>query len=189
MKYKLSSNLKQHKEFISLLQKRIATLSVGASTARNMGKKGLVDRARKYLERLNLKQLSKIKSEEEFKNYLDEKIKELENEIKLYIKEGGKPFGPARKFLNIFLREVLYNRFMCAEYNLFHLEKWLEIPLDSYVVSSLKEKNKGLPEWSGVIHLTKEKNEIYQNFAKELAEEKYKTFRVHLDLMYWRETK
>ncbi len=194
MKYFLSLKPEQHKKFIRFLQKRIANISIGASTARGIGKKGLIAHTRDFLEKFNLNELSKITTEEEFKEYLDTITENLAKKLQKYIRKDNKAWGPARKFLNIFFREVLYNKFLCEEYNLNHLEKFLEIPIDSHVALSLiqlcydLENKKELPKWKGVIHLSKYENEKYQDFANDIAK-KYNTFRVHLDLIFWRKTK
>jgi hypothetical protein len=96
-------------------------------------------------------------------------------------------WGAARKFLNIFLRGIIYNRFLCENYNLYHIEPWLELPLDSHVANGLRSEPGGssLPRWKTVIGLDNKTSQQYQNFASKIAIEKGISL-VHLDLIYWR---
>lgn len=98
-----------------------------------------------------------------------------------------KHWGAARKFLNIFLRNVVYNRYLCDEFGLEQIVPWLEIPLDSHVASGLRAERGGtrLPRWKTVIGLKPEVSRLYQDFAADVAARKG-CERVHLDLLYWR---
>lgn len=59
-------------------------------------------------------------------------------------------------FLNLFLRDSCYNRFLCKKYGLFQAEEWMEIPLDSLTAASLKRRGArgNLPQWPGLSRLT-----------------------------------
>jgi hypothetical protein len=52
---------------------------------------------------------------------------------------GARHWGTARKALNIFLRDALYNHYLCNEYGFNRLEQWLEVPLDR----SMKGESQG----------------------------------------------
>jgi len=168
------------------LQKRIANTSIGASTARNMGPEGTIAAAREYLGKMNLRRFSKP-TETEF-------MAQLNGATTIFLRylpiEASSYWGAARKFLNIFLRGVFYNRFLCEEYALYSIEPWLEVPLDSHVARGLRSELGGsdLPRWKTVIGLTPEVSKIYQMFAGQVARRKG-TYRVHLDLIYWRATR
>lgn len=101
-----------------------------------------------------------------------------------------KYWGAARKFLNIFLRDVVYNRYLCDKYELMHIVPWLELPLDSQVASGLREEPGGgsLPRWKTVIGLEKADSQKFQAFATEVAA-RMGCERVHLDVIYWRREK
>ena len=101
--------------------------------------------------------------------------------------QGAKHWGAARKILNIFLRGVFYNKFLCEYYKLDCVEPWLELPLDSHVAKGLRSEKNGklLPRWTTVIGLNHEINKKYQEFATLVAKKKG-TNRVHLDIEYWR---
>ncbi len=171
-----------HKE----IQKRLAMVSIGPSTARNMGPQGTIQATREFLARMRLDKFSKA-SEEEFR-------KELNRATTLLLKhlpgEASEHWGAARKFLNIFMCGAFYNRFLCERYGFDVVEPWLELPLDSHVARGLRSEPGGesLPKWNTVIGLTPEGNGAYQKFAAGIAERKG-TYRVHLDLIYWRAEK
>ncbi len=137
-------------EILDLLHRRIAGTSVGASTARGMGPKGTIPAARAYLAGLQLSRFS-VESEKEFRAVLN-------RTTRTYVKrlpKGAQYWGPARKFMNIFLRGVVYNKYLCAAYQLSQIEPWLEVPLDSHVAKGLRQEDGGkvLPRWKTVIGL------------------------------------
>lgn len=174
--------MRMNNYFIEHLKRRLANTSIGPSTLRGMAPKGTIDAVRAYLISLDLR-VFQINNEKEFIHLLNNQTLKLKNSLPLNARYGGL----SRKSLNIFLRGINYNRFLCKEYNLLHLEPWLEIPLDSHVAKGLKNEPEGtdLPKWKGVKHLDKQDSEKYQDIAKKVAN-RLKTFRVHLDLLYWR---
>ncbi len=172
-------------KLIDALHRRIASTSVGPSTARGMGPKGTIEAARKYLAELKLNDFRRP-TEREFQTTLDRATERL---VK-HLPRGAKNWGAARKFLNIFLRGVVYDRFLCEHYDLYGIEKWLELPLDSHAAQGLCGERGGKIlhkeyRWTTVIGLTEEKSRKYQEFANGIAKMK-KTHRVHLDILYWR---
>lgn len=179
------------KEFCKLLQRRIGRTSIGPSTARGMGPKGTISAARSYLEMFDLRRISRARSESEFRSRLNMATGELQKKLP----KGARYWGSSRKFLNIFLRSCLYNRYLCKFYGLAALESWLEIPLDSHVAKGLAldvakrpatvEGVGHLPRWKTVIGLTRRRNRKYQAVALNVARA-MGTERVHLDLRYWR---
>lgn len=170
------------KNFIELLQRHIANTSIGPSTARGMGPKGSIQAVRKYLMKLDLSVYSKC-NRPEFECQLDK----ITSNLKKSLPKGAQHWGSSRKFINIFLRGVLYNRYLCDKYDLYSLEPWLELPMDKHVAMGLRKEDnaENLPKWGTVIGLTPSDNKWYQEFAEETALKK-ETYRVHLDLLYWR---
>lgn len=170
-------------EFISELKTHIANISIGASTARRMGPKGTVAAARNYLATLDLSQVHGL-SERQFKDWLDRKTDDFQSKLPL----GGRHWGSARKFLNIFLRDVVYNRFLCKVLDLHRIESWLEVPLDSHVAKALRKEPEGsaLPGWKTVVGLNQSTSERYQEVATKIGARKGLS-RVHLDVFYWRQ--
>ncbi|HEX2847354.1 MAG TPA: hypothetical protein VHN59_12455 [Chitinophagaceae bacterium] len=184
-------------DFEQLLHRRIAQISVGASAIRNQGKKGdkgLIKTCRNYFE--NEIELSvffkKLHDRDEYKELLDKHTQAI---VSLF-PETARSWGAARKGLNLFFRDVVYNKYLADKFNLSSdfisnnkmLEN-LEIPLDKDVAKKLRERFKqALPKWEGIKHLTEKVSAAYQLKAAELASEK-NIARVHLDLEFWREQK
>jgi hypothetical protein len=182
-------------EFYIRLQRRIAQTAVGASAIRNQGKKGdvgLIKSCRDYFENeLNIEEFfNLLTSETLFKEFLDRHTSTLTNRFP----ETAKSWGAARKGLNLFLRDLTYNKYIADKYNLpkeFNENneklKNLEVPLDKDVALGLHAQFTGqLPKWAGIKHLQPKENEIYQEKAKELANGR-SIARIHLDLEFWRD--
>ena len=168
-------------DFARLLQLQVAQLSANGSSLRNQGAPGVVAAARRGLADLSLLLLPRASSEE-FTRHLDD----ITQKLLCSFPAGGQHWGAARKVLNLFLRDCLYNFYLRDWYGLAVCEPYLEVPLDSYVARGLHETERGddLPEWRGVKHVTSEVNALYQEVASEEAE-RLGIERVHLDLRYW----
>ncbi len=169
-------------EFIVELQKHIANVSIGSSTVRGRPM-GTVHSARSYLAKLDLNNVH-ILDERQFKVWMNKKTAYLKSKLP----EGAQQWGLARKCLNIFLRDALYNQYLCKKFNLKHVESWLEVPLDSQVAKALRKEDEGsvLPRWKTIKDLNKPTSEFYQEVAAKVSTRK-KLSRVHLDLLYWRQ--
>ena len=174
-----------------LVQRRIANTSVSPLAAHNMGPAGTVQAARNYLMLLRLNRFA-VDSRKDFQTILDLRTTYMLNHVLL---DDVKHWGAARKFLNIFLRGGVYNKYLCRANRLRRIERWLEVPVDSHVSKGLRRDVSGfhlekvtphLPRWRGVINITRQENEIYQEVASKIAA-KHRVMRVHLDLKYWRQ--
>jgi hypothetical protein len=95
-------------------------------------------------------------------------------------------WGLARKILNIFLRDCLYTTYLSEAYHLKRVERFLEVPLDSFTSKELrKAAGRGkLPSWLGVKKVTDKISPAYQDIATKEAKRE-KIARVHLDAKYW----
>jgi hypothetical protein len=164
------------------LQRRLGNTAVGPSSARRMGPRGTIAAARAFLIGLKLEKYQ-VTSETQFRRILNRETRAFLKRLS----EKARHWGAARKWLNIFLRDAAYNRFLFDHYRLRKLERWLEVPLDSQVAKGLRKEKGGdrLPRWETVIGLTPEVSREYQEFAALVAKRKG-TCRVHLDLKYWR---
>jgi hypothetical protein len=89
-------------------------------------------------------------------------------------------WGVARKLLNIFLRDCLYNTYLTKAYGLKRAERYFEVPLDSITAGHLRDKVPELPRWRGVKYLTPEVSAAYQTAAQFIADRR-DIARVHLD--------
>lgn len=178
-----SSELSQ--ECLRILRYRLAHTAIGPSTARKMGPSGTIDRVRSFLQQVALEDFV-AKDASTFREHLDRQTAVLQE-------RAGVAWGAARKFLNIFLRDALYNRWIYAEFGLGKIEHWLELPLDSHTAKGLRQATddhpeiaQQLPRWPGVVNLTPEQSNQYQRLASDVAALK-QLARVHLDILYWRQ--
>lgn len=160
----------------------MASTAIGPSTARGMGPSGMIPRARKYLAGLPVRSFQ-VQTQKEFTAALDRATQRFVKSLP----KGARHWGAARKFLNIYLRDLVYNRFLCEHYRLERIEPWLELPLDSHVAKGLRKERGGsrVPRWKTVIGLDAKLNDEYQTFASDVARQKH-TSRIHLDIIYWR---
>jgi hypothetical protein len=167
------------------MQKRIAELAANSSTLRRRPK-GTVKKTQCFLRVIKLEQFS-VEEENDFKSKLNVCTNRLR---KKFPSKAKNDWGAARKVLNIFLRDVLYNRILCRHYKFRKIEEWMEVPLDKYVYDGLKEDAGKMdfrtpPTWSYINKLKLKGSNDYQEIAKDIAGKK-RILRVDLDLVYWR---
>ncbi|GAA5524829.1 hypothetical protein Maes01_01388 [Microbulbifer aestuariivivens] len=173
-------------KYLKLLQERTGYLAIGRSTLRNQGASGVIDVARVYLQKMNLKALGDVSSEVDFQRFLNRHTKALANKFP----NGAKGnWGAARKALNIFLRDCLYNHYLRGWLEIKHVEEWLEVPLDGDVARNLYEMySDELPKWTSIKSLTPDVSFKYQMAASKVSI-KEEVSRIHLDVKYWRDGK
>lgn len=165
------------------MQARVALMAIGRSTLRNQGAPGVVAVARRYLRDLELLEF-KVPKRTQFEKVLDGHTRSL---MTRFPSGANTSWGGARKALNIFLRDVLYSRFLSDHFRIGHLEPWLELPLDGDTYKGRVEDSapKRLPDWPGVKGLDANLNLVLQTVAEGIATG-LKIHRVHLDIKYWR---
>lgn len=179
-------------EFIKKNHRRLSIISVDSSSLRNQGAPGIIKSARDYFyNSISLDSyFEKLSNPDKFRHFLDNHTNQL---LDLF-PSTGKSWGAARKGLNLFLRDVVYNKFFSDHYGLpsdykkfNETVKYLEVPLDSFVAIGIFNDAKGiLPKWISIKKLTREISDLYQIEAQKIAEEE-QTARVNLDLKYWRQ--
>jgi len=86
----------------------------------------------------------------------------------------GKPWGIARKTLNLFLRLCFYIHYLRKEYGFGKVAQWLEVPLDGVVARELKRDARKakvrLPPWNGLGDpRLQQKSEDFQRHARAFA--------------------
>jgi hypothetical protein len=167
-------------EYREKLRLRLASTAIGPSTIRRMAPAGTIGPARAFLETIDLSKVGDC-NEEQFATFMDALTKSYTDAVR------DLPWGAARKFLNIFLRDCLYYRFICGEYDLTRIERYLEVPLDGDVIRELKRETGGgaLPRWNGVSKLLETESQCFQKHAQAVADAKG-VLRVDLDVEYWR---
>jgi len=168
---------------IEHLRRRTAELAIGNSTLRNQGAPGVAKAARDFLANVDLKSFS-ANSAQEFSETLDRATADLVQALP----QGARNWGTARKALNIFLRDCLYNQFLCSHFAISHIHPWLEVPLDSHVAKGLRRTSHGneLPKWATITGLEHERSDRYQEVAGKVAK-RIGCNRVDLDIYLWRE--
>ena len=164
-----------------LIPKRIANISVGASTVRGQPPK-TVEIARNYLQSsINLKDFSNV-SEDQFRTVLDEHTEKLKNELPSH------SWGIARKVLNIFLFQATHDIILNKKYTFDKTITFLEVPLDNRNAKILKKsaKSHGINlDWKNIKSLRPEVSKEFQEYAKQYASQK-ECERCYLDLYWWR---
>jgi hypothetical protein len=171
-----------NQELIDRLVKRTADLAIGASTVRNQGAVGVVSAARKTLRLIDLASY-RSGGVSRFGDLLNRDTER----IRRALPTGARHWGTARKCVNIFLRDILYNYLLSDQFGFSKLEPFLEVPLDRHVAKGLfKDKGSNqLPRWRTIKSLTPELSTEFQSAAASVAKRK-QTHPVHLDLIYWR---
>lgn len=170
------------------MQQYMAISTIGPSTLRNQGVPGVIKVVREFLTGIDLHEFQ-AKDEKRFLQELNAQTKrlmEILQRLREQLHHKEEYWGSARKALNLFLRDLCYNRFLCERYDFAHMEGWMEIPLDSYIAHNLRDKfgKMELKPWDGLINLKPEVSDKYQKCALKLAKELDIT-RVHLDMILW----
>jgi len=150
--------------FISDVQRFTAVSAVGVSALRRQGS-GALGKMHHTLGSMNLAETNGVHAADDFAAWLEIKTDQLAS-------AAGIKWGAARKALNLFLRDCLYNKHLSSAYHhLAHLEPWMEMPLDSVIAGQLKrDAGRGrLPVWQGLKHLTKPDSLRFQNHASTMA--------------------
>jgi len=168
---------------IGYLKRRTAELAIGHSTLRNQGAPGVAAAARQFLASMDLRCFS-VASEKTFFKSLDRMTQELVQALPV----GTQNWGAARKALNIFLRDCVYDRFLCEHFGLAQIHPWLELPLDNYTAVGLGTTSLGsdLPKWDAIKRLKEKDSAEYQQVARQVAS-RIGCNRVDLDIYLWRQ--
>ena len=171
-------------DFIAKMQRSIGVTAVGPSALRGQGK-GVLKATQAYLGALDLSQIP-LSAQDKYTDWLDEHTESLLDALPL----RNRPWGAARKAINLFMRDILYNRYLNDHFAFVKLESWLEVPLDSAVAKGLKHyAGYGcLPQWPGLKNLKPEISQKFQDFAMQHAKTQ-RIERVHLDVYLWLENR
>lgn len=121
--------------FYADMQRYIAVTTVGPSALRNQGGPGVIETAQRFLGALDMRTFA-VDDEKSYLEVRDTTTLELRQRLPL----DSRNWGAARKALNLFLRDICYNRFLSDRYSLALLEPCMEIPLDSLVATALKRR-------------------------------------------------
>jgi len=170
-------------DFYSTVQRSVAVTALGPSSLRNQGASGVIHSAQEFLAALDLSVFNGSKAV-----MFDAQLNSITDRLKLALPKKARNWGAARKALNLFLRDALYNHYLAKEYHLHRIENRMEIPLDSAVARGLKKLSNRpeLPVWPGLKKLTPSISTQFQSFAENVAK-KRGLARVHLDIYLWLE--
>lgn len=167
------------------LQKRISFLAIGRSAMRNQGPKYMVRQARLFTSAINLTEMANFWNQKRYVSYLDDQTIKL---MAFFPKGARRNFGAARKALNLFFRDILYNSRLVQHYELntsIHYLSQLEIPLDNQTAKKIIE---AVPttrkNWKGIKYLLPGDNTMLQDTATGIAIEN-QIARVDLDVYFW----
>jgi hypothetical protein len=160
---------------------RVARLAIGASTVRGKKSKGVIPNSRRFLRSIRLQSFG-VSDGAAFRRVLDRTTHRLARKLPKHSRQ----WGLARKVLNIFLRDCLYNFYLRRAHSLHLAERFLELPLDSITARQVRQdtRRKKPAAWPGVRRLPKTLSDEYQNAAQEIAR-KMGMARVHLDALWW----
>jgi hypothetical protein len=165
------------------MQRLMANAAVTPSAIRGGRKavKGVQRAAIEFLCRVDLARAGDAASYAVFLDQATEKLRRA-------FPRRARHWGRARKCVNIFMRACSYNFLLRKRFKLRRLDAILETPLDRFVADGLNRdaRRETLPRWRAIIHLTPEDNAAFQAAAAKIARRKYRTYRAHLDLWYWR---
>jgi len=175
-------------KFLRQIHRRVAQTSVGPSAIRNQGASGLITISREYFENsINLTEF-RNKLTTDYKVYLDKLTTDLTNRFP----KGGQSWGAARKGLNLFFRDVVYNKYLADFLNIptdyqenLKALRNLEVPLDRDVATGLNKTFDDLPRWTTIKNLNDRQSKLFQDKALIYADSKG-IARIHLDLEFWR---
>ncbi|MBA2501944.1 MAG: hypothetical protein H0V27_03605 [Pyrinomonadaceae bacterium] len=178
-------------KFLEHIQNRVAETCVGASSLRNQGAGGVLKVVREYFATMPL-DMFVAPTEERFLVVLNNETEKLRR----LLPQSAQNWGTARKAINLFLRDALYNRYLSEHYGLDRIEAFLEIPLDGDVAGELHDpkgelhnlKGDDLPRWKSIKSLSESESSLYQAKAQRHAQG-LGVNRVHLDLIWWRAKK
>jgi hypothetical protein len=171
-----------HAAFLSKLQRRTAQAAIGSSALRNQGAPGVISAARDGLARISLRDFSSANAAT-FRHLVDRATTKLVSTFPT----GAKNWGAARKAVNLYLRDVVYNRDLCLQFDLARIRPWLEVPLDKDVGTALCREREGkhLPEWDSIKRLDPSSSAAFQQVAAKVSKRR-RVCRVDLDIYYWR---
>lgn len=185
------TNLQKH-DFIKQIKVFVAKTSLPPSSTRNIVGKGGLQQIREWLvAHIDLSKASTYSNKEAFEIYLDRNT----NKLAAYIRDKTKDdknknstyWGPARKYINIYLRSCTYNYFLRQHFCLDKIDTLLELPIDSKVANELRKKfNQKAQKLDKFVLTTllKTEHSLYQQWASADAKEQ-RINPVDLDVFYW----
>jgi len=167
-------------DFIAMLQEFLTHECIAPSALRGHPA-GTINRVREFLTELPLAETRRSRSA--FCAWRDRKTELLLDAMRL----RHRPWGAARKAINLFLRSCVCSHYLRSDYGLDRIEPWLEVPLDSVTAAALRRiAGRGeLPAWPGLKRLTKPISDQFQTVARKYAEAEGFHACVYVDNYLW----
>jgi len=168
-------------DFIRLLQEFNAVGALGGNALRNQ-ERGVVRAIQSHLVGFQLRGIPSHQAVA-YEQWLDDRTEGILAALQVQVR----PWGTARKAINLFMRACICDHYLRREYHLERIEPLAEIPLDRIVATALKQRaGRGrLPAWPGLKHLGRPAHREFQRFASEYAQELHLPARVYLDNYLW----
>jgi hypothetical protein len=150
---------------------------------RNTGASGVVEGARNALAQVDVRRFARPDAAS-----FARELNRVTEEVRRQLPVPADRWGNARKAINLFLRDVLYNAYLAQAYHFRTVEEWLELPLGSYTATALRGEGVpgSLPRWPGVGNAVADTYAAYQAAADLIAKMRG-IARVYLDIYWWRE--
>ncbi|MBL9154742.1 MAG: hypothetical protein JNK37_19840 [Verrucomicrobiales bacterium] len=177
-----------NKALETALKENLTKRAVGTSALRNQVRRGGIRAVHDFLCGLQPRELRALRSRKAFLGWLDARTNEMERQVG---KSHGLMWGSARKSLNLWIRDTVYNHHFRSTYGLDRLEPWLEVSLDSHTAAFIRRESvTHLPRWTTIMAVTPALSGVYQDAARGIVESPrfaYLKHPVHLDLASWRQ--
>ena len=168
-------------DFLKVIQQFVAVDAVGITALRNQGL-GVLRATREFLCNVDLRTVP-TSSQQHYQEWLDSTTEA----ILAVLPVQNRPWGTARKALNLFMRACICEHHLRIAYGLDKVERWAEIPVDGVMARALKkEAGRGvLPLWRGLKHLKRVDHRPFQDFAIQYASSLGLPAPVYLDNYLW----
>ena len=178
-------SLMSNRRFLTSVRKFTAVDAVGPSAVRGQPS-GTLGAIHEYLGRLRLDRLASM-DRTDYARWLDARTRYLQKKLP----GPQKPWGVARKAMNLFMRSCLYNRYLSRKFHLTRVQRYMEIPLDGAVARGLNRRaGRGkLSQWPGLSGLQADVSQEYQNQARKCARSLGFPGRVFFDNYLWLENR
>jgi len=130
---------RKHRETIL---KRVAKSCVGSSTLRVFKRS---NRIKESLQNIDADELLKIRSDDKFEKWFENKLNKLTKAIPKTtsrdkkITDGARKWGYGAKILNLFLRDIVFHHRYFAEKDANRIQYFLYVPLDKIVIGRLRK--------------------------------------------------
>gem|GEM_PF-2289817 len=144
---------------------------------RNQGPKYMVRQARLFTSAINLTEMANFWNQKRYVSYLDDLTIKL---MAFFPKGARRNFGAARKALNLFFRDILYNSRLVQHYELntsIHYLSQLEIPLDNQTAKKIIEAVYSVRQPGWFLHACNDHSDINLKTVEFLR--RFEGFRFH----------